>query len=85
MGFQMEPALKNPPANPGDKRDAVQFLGQEDPPKEMANHVGIPAWKIPWTEKPDGLQSMGLQRTKHNLSVCTHTHTQHKKSFHGKG
>ena len=41
----------------------VQFLGQEDPlEKEMATHSSILAWKIPWTEEPGGLQSMGLQR-----------------------
>ena len=38
-------------------------LGGEDPPeKEMATHSSILAWKIPWTEKPGGLQSMGSQR-----------------------
>ena len=43
--------------------DRVQFLGQEDPlEKEMAIHSSILAWKIPWTEEPDRLQSMGLQR-----------------------
>ena len=37
-------------------------LTQEDPlEKEMATHSSVPAWKIPWTEKPGGLQSMGLQ------------------------
>ena len=41
----------------------VQPLGQEDPlEKEMATHSGILAWKIPWTEEPDRLQSMGLQK-----------------------
>ena len=40
----------------------VQFLGLEDPlDKEMATHSSILAWKIPWTEEPGGLQSMGLQ------------------------
>ena len=38
----------------------VQFLGQEDPlEEEMAIHSSILAWKIPWTEEPGGLQSMG--------------------------
>ena len=38
----------------------VQSLGQEDPlEKEMATHSNILAWEIPWTEEPDGLQSMG--------------------------
>ena len=40
----------------------VRSLGQEDTlEKEMATHSSIPAWKIPWTEEPSGLQSMGLQ------------------------
>ena len=43
--------------------DPVQPLGQEDPlEKEMATHSSILAWKIPWTEKPERLQSMGSQR-----------------------
>ena len=45
----------------------VQTLGQEDPlGKEMATHSSILAWRIPWTEEPEGLQSMGLQRVGHN-------------------
>ena len=40
----------------------VRSLGWEDPlEKEMAIHSSILAWKIPWTEEPGGLQSMGLQ------------------------
>ena len=34
--------------------------------KEMATHYSIPAWEIPWTEEPRGLQSMGLQRVQHD-------------------
>ena len=42
----------------------VQFLGREDPlEKEMRTYYGILAWKIPWTEEPGGLQSMGLQES----------------------
>ena len=42
-------------------------LGQEDPlEKEMATHSSTLAWKIPWTEKPGRLQSMGLQRVGHD-------------------
>ena len=45
----------------------VQFLGQEDPlEKGMATHSSIPAWEIPWTEEPGRLQSMGLQRVRHD-------------------
>ena len=41
----------------------VQSLGQEDPlEKGMATRSSILAWRIPWTEKPGGLQSMGSQR-----------------------
>jgi len=45
-----------------DKEDAVYTYME----KEMATHSSILAWKIPWTEEPGGLQSMGLQRTGHN-------------------
>ena len=45
----------------------IQSLGREDPlEKEMATHSGIPAWRIPWTEEPGGLQSMGSQRLRHD-------------------
>ena len=60
----MGSVAKNPPANAG---DTVLFLGQEDPlEEEMATHSSILAWRIPWTEKPGGPQSMGLQRVKHD-------------------
>ena len=45
----------------------VQSLGQEDPlEKEMAPHSSTLAWKIPWTEEPGRLQSMGSQRVGHD-------------------
>ena len=45
----------------------VQCLSQEDLlEKEMATHSSILAWKIPWTEEPGRLQSMGSQRVRHN-------------------
>ena len=45
----------------------VLSLGQEDPLKKgMATHSSILVWKIPWTEEPGGLQSMGLQRVGHD-------------------
>ena len=45
----------------------VRSLGQEDPlEKEMATHASILAWRIPWTEEPGRLQSMGSQRVGHN-------------------
>ena len=43
----------------------IQSLGQEDPlEKEMATHYSILAWKIPWTEEPGGVKSMGSQRVR---------------------
>ena len=45
----------------------VQSLGWEDPlEKEMATHSSTLAWKIPWTEEPGRLQSMGSQRVRHD-------------------
>ena len=45
----------------------VRSLGLEDSlEKEMATHSSILAWRIPWTEGPGGLQSMGLQRVRHD-------------------
>ena len=47
--------------------DQVQSLGQKDLlEKVMTTHSWILAWRIPWAEKPDGLQSMGSQRVGHN-------------------
>ena len=52
----------------------VRCLGQEDPLKEeIATHSSTLAWKIPWTEKPGGLQSIGLQRVGHDGSDLAHT------------
>ena len=54
----------------------VQSLGGEDPlNKEMATHSNIIAWKIPWTEEPGRLQSMGSQRVRHDWA-CTHARCQ---------
>ena len=45
----------------------VRSLGKEDPlEKEVATHSSILAWRIPWTEEPDGLQSIGLERVRHD-------------------
>jgi len=54
--------VKNPPTNAG---DAGLILGLGRSPgegNEMATHSNILAWEIPWTAKPDGLQSMGPQK-----------------------
>ena len=45
----------------------VRSLGQEDPlEEEMATHSSVLAWRIPWTQEPGGLQSMGSQRVGHD-------------------
>ena len=52
----------------------VQSLGWEDPLEEgMAIHSSVLAWRIPWVEEPDGLQSMGSQRVEYDRSdlACT--------------
>ena len=59
VGAQM---VKNLPAV---QETRVQSLGWEDPlEKGMAAHSSIHAWRIPWTEEPGGLQSMGSQRVR---------------------
>ena len=66
--------VKNPPADAG---DAVWSLGREGPlEEEMATHSSILAWRIPWTEEPGGLQSLGLQRVRQDWATeqaCVHT------------
>ena len=55
--------VKNLPAMQEIHEMQVQSLGQEDPlKKEIATRSSILAWRIPWTEDPGGLQSMGSQR-----------------------
>ena len=55
---------KNPPVV---QEIWVRSLNQEDPlEKEMASYSSILAWRIPWTEEPGRLQSMGSQRVGHN-------------------
>ena len=64
--------VKNLRANAGDARDTGSIPGQEDPlEEESAAHFSILAWRIPWTEEPGELWSMGLQRVTEQL---THAH-----------
>ena len=63
MGFPCGSAVKNLPAVQELQETQVRSLGREDPlEKGMATHSSILAWRIPWTEEPGGLQSMGSQR-----------------------
>ena len=62
--FPVAQMIKNLPAM---QETRVQFLGQEDPwEKRMATHSSVLAGRNPWTEKPGGLQSVGLQRVEHD-------------------
>ena len=59
--------VKNSPAK---LESQVRSLGQEDPLEGgMATHSSILAWRIPWTEEPGGLQSMGSQRVRHDWQL----------------
>ena len=56
----------------------VQSLGREDLEKEMATHSSVLAWKIPWTEEPGRLQSLGWQRVGHDWATSLYMCTNHK-------
>ena len=72
MGF---PGGSDGKASACSEETQVRSLGWEDPlEKEMATQFSILAWKIPWTEDPGRLQSMGLQRIRHNWA------TSHKRA-----
>ena len=67
--------VKNLPAIQKLQKVWVKSLGQEDPLEEgMATHSSILAWRIPWTEEPGGLHSIGLQRVGYDWSNLAHTH-----------
>ena len=64
--------VKNLPAV---QKTWVQSLGWEDPlEKGTATHSSMLAWRIPWTEEPSRLQSMGLQRVRHNWAFFSSLH-----------
>ena len=57
---------------PAMQETQVLYLGQENPlEKGRASHSNILAWRIPWTEEPDGLHSIGLQRVRHSWVTNT--------------
>ena len=73
VDFPVAQMVKNLPAV---QKTRVRSLGQENPlEKGIAIHSSNLAWRIPWTEKPGRLQSMGLQRVGHDWVNNTHTHT----------
>ena len=71
MDFLGDSLVKNPPAMQAPQETGVQPLGGEDPlegdhGKDMATQSSILAWRIPWTEQPGRLQSIGSQRVGHS-------------------
>ena len=83
-GFPGGSVVKNPPANAGEAGEAwVWSLGREDPLEEMATHFSILAWKISWTEEPDGLQSREAQSlTQLSMCACTQGECNDQESEH---
>jgi len=70
LGLPGGSVVKNQPAKQAMQEMGVQSLCSEYPlKKKMATHSSIPAWKIPWTEEPGGVQSMGSQRVGHYLAT----------------
>ena len=72
--------VKNLPAV---QETLVQSLGQDDPlEKEIATYSSVLAWRIPWTEEPGGLQSMGFQGVGHYLvTYCTSKYIHYSDSI----
>ena len=68
MGFPGGSVGKEPTSNAGDAGDLGLIPGSGRYPgvEEMATHSSIPAWRIPWTEEPGRLQSVGSQRVRHD-------------------
>ena len=76
MGFPSGSKVKYLPAMQETQEMLVWTLGQKRPlEEEMATHSSILAWKIPWTEEPGELQSMGLKRV--GTTEHIHIHTEH--------
>ena len=64
-GFPGGSGVKEP-ACPGRTRGFHPWVGEDPLQEGMATHSRVPAWRIPWTEEPGGLYSMGLQRVGHD-------------------
>ena len=66
--LHLKKLLKEFACGSGDMEMWVRSLGWEDPlQEELATHYSILVWEIPWTGKPDGLQSKGLQKSRHHF------------------
>ena len=82
-GFPGGSIVKNPCVVQEPQETRVRSLGREDPLEGgVAAHSSVPAWRIPWTEEPGGLQSMGSQRRRTRLKqlsthALVHRHREH--------
>ena len=74
---QVALAVKNPPANAGDMSSIPGSARSSG--GGHGNPLQYSCWRIPWTEKPEGLQSMGSQRVRHDWSDLAFTHGDSKK------
>ena len=73
--------VKNPPASDAAQEMGVVSLGWEDPlEEETATHSSTLAWRIPWTEEPGGLGSLGSQRVRHD-EATQHAHMHNEKQL----
>ena len=83
MGFLRVSVVKNLPAMQEMQETQIWSLNQEDPLEEgMATHSNVLAQRIPWTEEPGGLRSMGLQRVRLRVWLKSLTEAQHSTA-HG--
>ena len=81
MASLLAQMVKNLPAM---QETQIWFLSWENPlEKRMATHSSILVWRIPWTEEPGGLQSIGLQRVGHDWATDNHSLTQLVMGFPG--
>ena len=76
--FRDGSVLKNLPTNTGNTGDRIWSLGWGNPLQEgMATHCSVLAWRIPWTEEPGRLQSMGSQRVRQDWAQTPGMHSTH--------
>ena len=74
-GFPGGSVVKNPPASAGGMRDSGSIPGSGRSLEEgIATHSSLLAWRITWTEEPGGIQSIGLQRVRHDSAHKAHIH-----------
>ena len=78
MEFRGGSVVKNLPPNAGDMGLIDPWVRKKDPlEKGMATYPGVLAWEIPWTEEPDGLQSVGCKRVRYDPVMKQQHHSSH--------